>query len=131
MANLPAYDRVLQIVNANETFFATMGQHTTAAQTPQLAAFLRDVWNPWYASVLLMSAHDLTDDQQALFTKNLAEQLVQIRDVAGYRYQLSVYEPSGALDGELAQIAEGSRGANEAVATREHATHPRRMYARR
>ena len=71
MANLPAYDRARQIANLNEAFFTNMGQHTTAGRSTQLAAFLHDAWNPWYASVMLVSAHDLTDDQQALFAKNL------------------------------------------------------------
>ena len=131
MAHLPAYERALQIVADNETFFAAMGSHTTASRSPQLAAFLRDVWNPWYRNVLLVAEHDLSNAQQILFVKNIVEQLVQIRDTAGYRYQLSVFEPSGMLDNELARIAEEARGAIEAVAVREHVEHPRRLYARR
>lgn len=109
MSNLFAYDRALELAHANERFWSTMGSHEPVSSpvAVRLATFFRDEWNPWYTRVMLLAAHELDDAQQARLAKNIADQLVGLRDVAGYKYQLLVDDGDGArgVDAELAQIS--------------------------
>ncbi len=124
------YDRVLALVEANDNFWTSMGAHTLK-HSPlgiRLAAFFREVWHPWYTRVILIAAHELTDEQTAKFVENVADQLIRIRDDAGYRYQLSsVYEND--QDGQLAELAADAHDVVEALALGHHVD--RKVMARR
>lgn len=117
--NLPVLDRALELVHANEAFWAEIGQHETA-KTPlgaRLADFFRETWNPWYTRVMIISARRLLPADQATFARNIGTQLPAFRDLAAYRYALPVVD-NGTQDDELAEIA----GAPSRVdpAAREH-----------
>lgn len=98
------------LVQMHEDFWGTLGAHELAhsALGKRLGRFLHEVWDPWYASVTLLLNRDLNEAQQARLSVNLADQLVQIRDLAGYKYALpSPYD--GDPDGKLSELGEDAQ----------------------
>ena len=121
-SHLIVFDQLVAIVNANAAFWSDLGAHElrTSALGQRLGAFLRDSWNPWYAQVIQLAAHDLDDAQQARFCVNVASQLVQLRDTAGYKYQLPMLY-QGDPDAQLAEIEDQADFVVEAMAINKNA----------
>jgi hypothetical protein len=111
------FEDAMALVEENDAFWRDLGkrEHRSTRQGAQLYAFFRDVWDPWYVRVLALAARPLTGVQAAQVCVNVADQLVAIRDDAGYRYHLPMtYE--NAPDERLAQLGDDARDVLEGVA---------------
>lgn len=115
-ARTPILDSFAALVQMHEDFWSTMGAHELAHSVTgqRLGAFLREAWNPWYVNVEQLIDRNLSDSQQAQLVAHGAEQLVAIRDLAGYKYAVpSPYD--GDPDGKLSELGESAGAQLEVI----------------